>query len=248
MSKKQSRFTMLLLGLCGIGAVILTLGLLGFQQFSMRAAQYEKKSQALRQECEQITAELATRGDKEGELDELVKVLQTLDQNMTDYEYIPTFLNELQDTAEHTGNAIRSIRPRDMEKLDQNSPLIQASRARREAAHPEKATPADARTRGGTASPKDAEQDARETYRVQQITLEIDGTYVSLMRFLSVLSKFRKLVYVRTLSITPGRDDVNALTARMETYAIITPDQYQAPAKKTAVAPVSALQPEGSPQ
>lgn len=234
MNKKPSRFPVLLLSLGGIAVVVLAIGLFGLQQFFARASHYDDQFEVIAKECEQIKTELATMETKKDELLGLDIKLASVDQNLTDYKYIPTYLQQLQMTAASTGNTVRSIRPRDMEKLDQDSPLIKASLAKREALQPASAKDAKKTTRPSK-DEKDQETDAQYRYQIQQITLEIEGNYVSLMRFLSALRTFPKLVYVHSLSVTPGRDESDTLTARMETYAIIIPEQYRSSKTTAAV-------------
>lgn len=237
MQKKQSRFTLLLLGICGVAAVVLALGLFGLQQFMAHAASYDRQRSAYAKEGEHIRRELETMEEKEQELAGLETELNALDQNLTDYSYIPTYLKQMQTTARETGNTVRSIRPRPMERLNSSSPLIKASQAKRDAKDPQHAKKTAGETQAGKAKKDDKQDDeGKAQYFIQQITLEVDGNYVSLMRFLSALKNFPKLVYVHSMSITPGRTEDGTLTARLETYAVIIPEQYKAPQKSAKAA------------
>jgi len=177
----------------------------------------------------EIQQELDTKQDKEELLKKLNTSLASIDSKVVDYEYIPTYLEQLQKTAVETGNKINSIRPRGIEFLDINNPLLKASNDAWVKEHPVK-EPIGAAKQATAAKPKSSGRPKKEksAYRVQQYTIEIEGSYVSIMKFLDALGKFPKLVYVRTINISPRqRLDPDRLTARLETYAVIIPKHYQ---------------------
>ncbi|HOS44415.1 MAG TPA: hypothetical protein PK794_12025, partial [Armatimonadota bacterium] len=169
---------------------------------------------------------VATRDALAREQQTLIASLQTIDGSLIDYEYMPSYLEQLQHAAARTGNAIVRLQPDDLRPLDlQSSPLATAAK-------PAADTETVSRQRPTKAPGKRVKTLDLETakYRVQQITLEVEGSYLSLLRLLDTLGTFPKLVYVRTLDITPrrGRDLApGAISARLDTYAIITPEQYQ---------------------
>lgn len=228
--KKQPQFAIFLLVIGAIAAVLLAGGLIGLQKLHSLSDKAEKEYQVKRGQCLEIEDELKTKQDKEDLLKKLNTSLASIDSNLVDYEYIPTYLEQLQKTAVMTGNKINSIRPRGIEFLDINNPLLKASNEAWVKEHPVK-EPIDAAKSAATQpKPKTTGRPKKEksAYRVQQYTIEIEGSFVSIMKFLDALGKFPKLVYVRTINITPRqRLDPDRLTARLETYAIIIPKHYQ---------------------
>ncbi|MHB0935851.1 MAG: hypothetical protein ACYDCO_02120 [Armatimonadota bacterium] len=240
--KKQPQFAILLLVIGAIAIVLLAGGLAGLQKLSSLSKKDKAEYQVKHAQCEEIDAELKEKDKKEQLLADLNMSLNSIDQNLVNYEYIPTYLEQLQKTAVQTGNKINSIRPRGIEFLDINNPLLKASNEAWLKEHPvkkpiEAAQPADAKPQP---KPKTSgrPKKAKSNYRVQQYAIEIEGDYVSIMKFLQALGQFPKLVYVRTINVSPRqRLQPDRLTARLETYAIIIPEHYQPVENPVAVPP-----------
>ncbi|OPZ88109.1 MAG: hypothetical protein BWY76_00121 [bacterium ADurb.Bin429] len=234
MGIQQSAFTLKLMIVLGIGILVLAAGLFGWHRQNVVYASMDRKVKDMEREIRDIKSEVAKRDDLRDEQLDLAKKLQTIDGSLIDYEYMPSYLEQLQNAATRTGNAIVRIQPDELRPLDlQSSPLATAAKPTTEKVSGKRPTKAPAR--------KVKTLDLETTkYRVQQINLEVEGSYLSLLRLLDTLRTFPKLVYVRTLDITPrrGRDIApGAITARLDTYAIITPEQYKladAPVKKAA--------------
>jgi Tfp pilus assembly protein PilO len=227
--KKQSQFAILLLLIIAIAIVVLAAGLVGLQKLtSLSKAAHDEYTKTLKH-CQDIEDALAKKSDLEDELAYLEARLSSIDKDLVNYEYIPTYLEQLQRTAKQTGNTIISIRPRPIESLDTGNPLLKASHEAWQKDHPPlKSIELDEKpAEPKAASPGATKEKPKSNYRIQQYTLEIEGDYVSLMRVLEALSDFPKLVYVRTINVSPrNRTEPDQLTARLETYAIIIPEQY----------------------
>lgn len=231
MATKHSRYTLILFALIAVGVIILVGALVIWQRQDAVAQQLTREYQTLDAQNKQIQQEITPEMIQQhtSELQELNAKLNSLDQNLVDYKYIPTYLRQIQSTAITTGNSIRSIQPRDLRPLDlKKSPLL-ADKAKVTAVVTPAAAPA-ADSAASTEQPAAAEAEKKvvSKYQVQQITLEVDGSYDNLLRLLDALRRFPKMVYVRTLNITPQlTNNVLSLSSHIETYAIITPDQYK---------------------
>jgi len=235
--KKQSQFAIFLLVIGAIAVVVLVAGLFGLQKLSGLSGEARGQYELKLKQYQEINDELEKQPKREELLASLNESLASIDKNLVNYEYIPTYLEQLQKTAVRTGNTILSVRPRPIESLDINNALLKASNEAWQKKYPSKkpanqAAPADAKAKPKAAGAGGKKDKPKSNYRVQQYTLEVEGNYVSLMKFLDALRSFPKLVYVRTISISPRqRTEPDRLTARLETYAIIIPEHYQ-PAKE----------------
>lgn len=228
--KKQPQFAIFLLVIGAIAIVLLAAGLVGLQKLYSLSDKAEHEYQIKHAQCVEIQAELDEQQKKEDLLTSLNTSLASIDSKVINYEYIPTYLEQLQKTAVETGNKINTIRPRGIEFLDINNPLLKASNEAWLKEHPVKEPSDAAKTAEGKPKPKTSGRPKKQNsdYRVQQYTIEIEGDYVSIMKFLDALGKFPKLVYVRTINVSPRqRLDPERLTARLETYAVIIPKHYQ---------------------
>ncbi len=215
MAGNRSRFTLILLSLIALCVVILVVGLVILQQQVAQAEQLNAATQRINAEYNTAFQETTSLPDRQKDLEELNTKLTSVDQNLVDYKYIPTYLKQLQKIATDTGNSIHSIAPHELHVLDLQKSKLVAGKAPDAGAG---ATP-DA---GANTAAKPGQ------YQLQPITLEIEGSYLNLVKFLDALRKFPKLVYVRNLSITPQiRNNVMTVTTTLDTYAIITPDQYK---------------------
>jgi hypothetical protein len=239
MNMQQSAFTVKLLILIAIGVLVLAAGLFGWHRQNLTISAMDQKLKGMDAELTSIDNEVAKQGVFETEQKVLLNKLATIDSGLVEYQYIPTYLKQLQDAATATHNEIVRIQPSELRPLDiQSNPLAAA-----EADTGPKKISGKRPVKKVVKKSKKLELETAK-YRVQQINLEVHGNYVTLMHLLDTLRTFPKLVYVRTLDITPqrGKDTkAGTITARLETYAIIPPEQYQsvepppapvAPAKK----------------
>jgi len=134
--KKQSQFAIFMLAIIAIAIVVLITGLVGLQKLSaLSKAANDEYTKTLKR-CQDIEDALAKKADQETELAYLNERLSSIDKQLVNYEYIPTYLEQLQRTAKQTGNKIISIRPRSIESLDMNNPLLKASHEARQREHP----------------------------------------------------------------------------------------------------------------
>ncbi len=204
MAGKHSRFTLILLALIAACVIILVVGLVIGQQQDQQVQLLKADYDHLHTQYLEVDKEIKELPQRQKELVTLNEELSQIDLNLMDYKYIPTYLREIEETARQTGNDLRTITPHALRPLDlQKSPL---------------------NTKHTAASNANA-----APYQVQQITLDISGNYVSLISFLDALRRFPKIVYVRTINLSPHALEKGGIgvEAQVETYAIITPEQYQ---------------------
>ena len=247
--KKQTRFALFLLIIAACSIIVLVVGIIGLQNLTSQTQVKQQEFQAKVAECNRISEQLAKRGDWELELASLNTKLATLDKELVEYKYIPTYLEQIQHTTLLTGNTISSIRPRSIEPLDSNSPLLMASYERWLEKNPDIAAAAK-ESDAGAEIKKDGKEDENapqvkkpSEYKIQQFTLEIEGDYTSVVRLLDALRNFPKLIYVHSVSVAPkSRDNPDRLKAMLETYAIIPPDHYR-PDNGSDAQPVKGMLP-----
>jgi Tfp pilus assembly protein PilO len=233
MNSKRSQYTLALAGIIAAGLLVLAAGLFVWSQQQVAVGVTRAQKVTLHDELEGMTKKLNQRKDLEATRDKLAQQLLALDHDLADYRYMPTYLVELQRKAVATGNELVSITPSDIKPFDPaKSPFATAPPA-----DPPKGEGGDngAGDKGASADGEKGEgggkkgkKEAPPTDLYQRINLDISGTYASVMRFLEELRGFHKLVYVRTVELSPIREKgtLKGITARVETYAIITPEQW----------------------
>lgn len=217
MNVPRSRFTLMLLGLIAVAIVVLAIGI-GLWQHQVGIINALRRDAREKEKlCRTITEQLSQRQSEEEKLQDLKQRLEVLDQNLADYRYVPTYLRQMQATALRTGNNIRSIQPGELKPLNlQNSPF--ATEQAKDAAKPAATEPAPA---------KDQPAPGLQ-YQSKSINLDVQGTYVTIVKLLDEFRQFPKMIYVKSVELTPQSvNGKNLVSARIQTYAIITPDQYE---------------------
>lgn len=226
--KKQSSFALFLLIVAAIAIAVLVAGVFGLQRLYTLTVTARADYQKEVNDCNSLTTALGNESHWRTELKGLDVTLASLDTNLVDYKYIPSYLEQIQQTAAQTGNIICSIRPRPVAVLDTNNPLIKASNDQWQKKFPEIAEAAQYVRQAPKTRAAPGTEPKKNDFRIEQFTLEIQGSYPSVMQFLDALSKFPKLVYVHSVAIAPlNQLKPDELKATIETYAIITPEQYQ---------------------
>lgn len=238
MMTKRSRYFIILFSLIALGVVILLGGMITFLSLFSRVQIIDRDAAAVAHQCAVIQKGLKSEKGLIDERDGLLRDLATLDWKLADYRYIPTYLAQIQRAATSTGNTIMSIQPSelkplDLAKLNLAKPLTLSDMS--VTAKPRVVTTAQAGATGD-GSPV---QVKKARYQIIAINLTITGDFHSLMQFLDALRNFRKMIRVRTLTITPDTSDGKVkVTTRIETEAVIAPEQY-VPAPKTGSAEVN---------
>ena len=231
MAGKHSRFTLILLALIAVCVIILVVGLVIWQQQDQQVQQLKAEYDRINSEYIAADKEIKELPARQQDLAKLHEQLKAINQNLMDYQYIPTYLQQIEETARQTGNDLHSISPHTLRALDMQKSALKMIKANGDTG----ATPAASATPAAPATPASK---ANTAYQVQQISLDVVGNYVSLIRFLDALRRFPKIIYVRTINLSPHvADNAVSIEAQIETYAIITPDQYlKSPEDLTAAA------------
>lgn len=267
MAGNLSRFTVTLIVLGLITALTLALGILFWHKQSVATHALQVKTEQMNQQSEDIQKRLDTlERTCNDSLAEIETSLKGLDKGLVNFKYLPTFLTEIQQRAGESGNKIKTIQPSDTKQLDINaSPLMELppelqvklpgevinvappSTTTASAAPPAGGTPAGAQPNAQGGAPPASKP---PPYYTQQINMDLVGSYSSLLSLLTDLSNFGKLLYVKSINISPEGQN-GELRFHLETYAIIPPDQYKATQDLSAsgVPPIPAgtSQPQAGP-
>jgi len=218
MQKSNSRFTVTVVIIIAIGLAIAAAGITGYQMQTVQINKQVAANNGIKQTIADLDKKISSTDSKKTELAEYRKLQGALDQNLTDIKYLPTYLEQMQKMAKDTGNDLLVITPGEIKPLDLSKGPF-ATNAPADAGAPA-ATPAPA------AAPADKKQ-AANTTQVMKITISIRGSYTSLIKFLDALGNFQKLIYVKSIAVTPSGLDgkVMQLSTSVETFAIIIPSQ-----------------------
>lgn len=225
MGMKQSAYTLKLVVILAVGILVLATGLFSWHRQNIRLTQISKQLNSNTLEMDNIHKETDQRKAYLDEDSSLDKALANLNLSLKAYQYTPSYLEQLQQIATRTGNIITRIQPGELRPIDLKSgPLSTEAQTGTEPGSTAKKF-----VKKPVGPPTTTEPTAKQ-YQVQQIDLEVCGSYMNLLRLLDSLRTFPKLVYVRTLAITPRNalDEARgSMTIRLETYVVITPEQYK---------------------
>ncbi len=219
---KQSRITLMILGLCLLSLLIIGIGFFLWEQQAAKTA-------VIKNEIEQLMVKKKEIEDKLGPDDVNIKneginlekkreSLKILQKGLMDYQYIPKFLEYVQDAAQETGNELVSISPGEAKPIDFNNPIFKpAPKPAGEGTDTQPpATPA-------SAVPKDP----KKLYKSMPITITMKGTYISNIDFINKLRKFKQIIYIRNLTLSPNEVNGQMVVSSIITAsALIVPEQY----------------------
>ncbi|MHB9024267.1 MAG: hypothetical protein ACYC7E_08835 [Armatimonadota bacterium] len=229
MARKQSQFLLMLLIFSAAGLLILAFGIVLWNSQHQSIKALRADTDELQNQINVINEHIAAMDSLDKEKADIEIKLSSLDRNLVNYKYIPTYLAEIQKAAEVSDNRLLAIQPQEVKSLASSVLLQQpaqmttiTSQATTQVVTDTPA-PAPAAPAGGTGV---------DRYKVQRINLEISGTYASSMQMLDLLRQFPKLVYLRSLNLNPTGDE--GVRLHLETYAIIIPDQFKAPVENAA--------------
>lgn len=222
MQKSNSRFTITLVIIIAIGLVILALGVVGYQMQMIEVTNKQTANAETMRQIKELEEKVRNIADLKAELDRNILLQGELDRDLTDVKYLPTYLEQIQKVAFNTGNDLVVINPGDIKPFDPTKGPFASQ------APPPPPAPTDAAA-ATPATPAAAPKALANVTQVMKISLTINGTYTSLMKFLDALRNFQKLVYVKSIAVTPAgiKNGKMQLTTSIETYAIIIPSQNQ---------------------
>lgn len=227
MRSKQSRFVLMLVSIIACGVLICGIGVFFWYQQNIMIEKLKTAINAKTQDLTNVKNEIAKYDDEVAKLTETNEKLSSIASSIENPKYIPSYLREMQDRTLKTRNIIMSLQPADIKPLN----LAQSFFSKI------------------SLTPEQQQMESKEStadgFRIQSINLSVQGNYVSLIRLLDAFRQFPKLIYVKTLDISPiganvigSRRMYTKVNARISTYAIITPDQYRP--KTSMVEPVKA--------
>jgi len=229
MQIKQSRFTLILLAIVAAGLVVLIASLALLQHLNAQSVNLKGQYTSLKKEYDLRETQMLHLKVDEDHLEKLKARLAQLDKNLISYEYVPTYLKQIQGTTLRTMNMISAIQPGIKKPLDLSNSFFAMGKqagapadAGATAGQAQAATPPStgATDTGTTVTPKGPQ------YQVMSINLDVQGSYLSIVKLLNEFRQFPKMIYVKSIDLTPQHLAGGAtVTARIQTYAIITPDQ-----------------------
>ncbi|MFB3880212.1 MAG: type 4a pilus biogenesis protein PilO [Armatimonadota bacterium] len=204
------------------GIAILCLVGLGGSLYHAKAAELKQ----LQRQLDKKQTELRETKAKVKQLPQLEQQYQNLRERLTVLEpalpnaaYIPTFLRQIEGLATGTNNDILLIRPKPAIKKTAANAAVKINDETGEVVK-----------EGSTGSPggEAAEKKAPELpYDFVPIELRVQGTYWTVINFLSELQKFPKMIAANDVSFSPtqtGKEGQRSptLTASMELTAVVT--------------------------
>ena len=205
-----------------LGIALLCLIGLGGSLYHSKASQLKDLQQALGKK----QAELTEAKSKVGKLPELEQGYQrlrarlvVLEPTLPNAAYIPTFLRQIEGLALGTNNQILLIRPKPAVKKTGAKSAVKINNETGEVVQ-ENRPP----TAGGSA-PEQKEPEL--PYDFVPIELRVQGTYWTVISFLSELQRFPKMIAVNDISFSPNQGGIDSgrspnLTASMELTAVVT--------------------------
>jgi Tfp pilus assembly protein PilO len=211
--------------------VFALLGIAALCLIGLGASLYRAKSTELSRLRQDLTtkekeyAEVQVKLTKQPELEakntKLQDRLSVLEPALPDNAYMPTFLQQIEHLATTTDNRIVSIKPVKAAGVRGAGPKVNDETG--EVVKPE--TGAETTTDTGK-SGKDAK--SKIPYDYSSIELKVDGSYSTILAFLSELQQFPKMIAANDISFAPrtgARDQdrrSSDLTATMSLTAVIT--------------------------
>jgi Tfp pilus assembly protein PilO len=204
-----------------LGIAVLCLIGLGGSLYHAKAAELKQLQQTLDKKQAELT-DTKSKVEKLPELEQQYQSLRArlavLEPGLPNATYIPTFLHQIESLATGTNNDIMLIRPK---------PAIKKSAAN-SAVKINDETGELVKGKGGAAPSNEAQKKEPELpYDFVPIELRLQGTYWTVISFLSQLQQFPKMIAVNDISFSPNQTGTNAgrspdLTASMELTAVVT--------------------------
>ena len=227
MRSKQARFIFMLVSIIACGLLIFGIGVFFLYQQSITIEKLKIANKVKTEDLIRVREDIAHYKDEVATLAATNEKLSSIAVSIENPQYIPSYLREMQDRTWATSNVILNLQPADMKPINLAQSFFSKISLTPEQQQMEKPEP-----------PADG-------FRVQSISLNVQATYVSLIRLLDAFRRFPKLIYVKSIDISPmgshiigGQRSYTRVNARISTYAIITPDQYKP--KNSVIEPVKA--------
>jgi len=201
-------------------AVLCLIGLAG-SLYHAKAAELKQLQQTLASKQAEITetkAKLGKLPELEQQYQDLRARLAVLEPGLPTAAYIPTFLRQIEGLATGTSNDIQLIRPK---------PAVKSSPAKSAVKINDETGEVLREKKGATSAEATETNEPKLPYDFVPIELRLQGTYWTVINFLSELQQFPKMIAVNDISFTPSQSGPEAgrspnLTASMELTAVVT--------------------------
>jgi Tfp pilus assembly protein PilO len=204
-----------------LGIAVLCLIGLGGTLYHAKAEQLKQLQQDLTKGQTELE-EMRTKVKQLPQLEEQYQVLNArlavLEPNLPTAAYIPTFLRQIEGLATGTRNQIILIRPKPIVKKTTADKAVKINDETGEVVSEDKSS-------GSAADAKKAEA-PELPYDFVPIELKVQGTYWTIISFLSELQQFPKMIAVNDISFSPDQVEAGSgrspgLTASMELTAVV---------------------------
>ncbi|MGH2348627.1 MAG: type 4a pilus biogenesis protein PilO [bacterium] len=178
--------------------------------YSPKQAEYRQLSEQLSERQEQLTrmqqtANLSTR--LETEFAELQGFITAVEAKLPTSKDVPSLLVQLERTTRAVGIDLLAIRPAELQPVVEGSATAAPARPGARAAAP----------RPGTRTPAPA---AASTYSRFPIKLTMTASYAEVLRLMSVLQDFPRLIVVKRLTVAPKAVPDLSVDLDVETYVL----------------------------
>jgi Tfp pilus assembly protein PilO len=206
-----------------LGIAVLCLIGLGGTLYHAKAEQLKQLQQDLTKgqtELEEMRTKVKQLPQLEDHYQDLNARLAVLEPNLPNAAYIPTFLRQIEGLATGTKNQIILIRPKPAVKKTAADKAVKVNDETGEVTKED--APSDS-SAAGAQKPEEPEL----PYDFVPIELKVQGTYWTVISFLSDLQQFPKMIAVNDISFSPNQADASSgkspdLTASMELTAVVT--------------------------
>jgi Tfp pilus assembly protein PilO len=205
-----------------LGIAVLCLIGLGGSLYHSKAFQLKELQQALSKKQAELTdtkAKVEKLPELEQQYQGLRARLAVLEPTLPNAAYIPTFLRQIEGLAIGTNNDLLLIRPKPAVKKTGASSAVAINNETGEVVKEQKKAGAPA---GNAAEKKEPEL----PYDFVPIEVRLQGTYWTVINFLSQLQRFPKMIAVNDISFSPTQGGTEGrspnLTASMGLTAVVT--------------------------
>jgi Tfp pilus assembly protein PilO len=225
--------------LCGIAGLVLLIGA-GICYLLMTSINHSEvrvaNLQAEAGSSKQVTMRFAST---QANYDDTASQLSFLESSVSQNQFVPTLLQQLQTLAESTNLQVQSVKPG-----------ILASMQAKPTASPAASAPASTAPAASNTGPQlIAVKQSPPAYDTQPISLQVNGTYPEIMAFIYDLPKFPKILSLQSIALHPAagpataKKDASIVPVVQATLLI---NAYVFDASSNTAAPVAATPAPGT--
>jgi Tfp pilus assembly protein PilO len=210
--------------LLGIAALCL-IGL-GASLYRAKSGELSRLHQDLtskEQQLDEVKVKLTKQPDLEAKYAQLQTRLSVLEPSLPDSAYMPTFLRQIERLATETNNSIVSIRPKAKARVNKGGD-VKVNDETGEVVKP--ATAEEKQQETGKTADVSKDTKPKIPYDYSLIELKVDGTYGTILEFLTALRRFPKMIAVNDIAFAPKSAGLAQrtpeLTATMDLTAVVS--------------------------